>query len=191
MSRSCNNILSRNTANSNEGSGIRLISLNNNILSGNTANSNNWCGISIEDSGNNTTFHHNNLINNTFYNAYDDSTNQWDSGSEGNYWSDYNGTDPDGDGIGNDPYPIPGGESEDRYPLMQPWTDTPPQNGDLNHDGQITPADAAIALEIAAGGSASCDPATLAAADVSGDNRVTSLDALMILQAAAGVADSL
>ncbi len=48
-----------------------------------------------------------------------------------------------------------------------------------------TPADAAIALAIAAGGSASCDPATLAAADVSGDNRVTSLDALMILQAAA------
>ena len=58
--------------------------------------------------------------------------------------------------------------------------------GDLNGDDQITPADAAIALQIAVGGSASCDAATLAAADVSGDNRVTSLDALMILQAAAG-----
>ncbi len=58
--------------------------------------------------------------------------------------------------------------------------------GDLNGDDQITPADAAIALAIAAGGSASCDPVMLAAADVSGDNRVTSLDALMILQAAAG-----
>lgn len=33
-----------------------------------------------------------------------------------------------------------------------------------------------------AGGSASCNPATLAAADVSGDDRVTALDALMILQ---------
>jgi len=41
-----------------------------------------------------------------------------------------------------------------------------------------------IALQIAIG-SRPCDPATLAAADVSGDNRVTSLDALMILQAAA------
>jgi len=61
-----------------------------------------------------------------------------------------------------------------------------PVTGDLNGDGQITPSDAAIALEIATGGSASCDPTTLAAADVSGDNRVTSLDALMILQAAAG-----
>jgi hypothetical protein len=58
--------------------------------------------------------------------------------------------------------------------------------GDLNGDDILTPADAAIALEIAAGSSASCDDAMLAAADVSGDGRVTSLDALMILQAAAG-----
>jgi hypothetical protein len=54
-------------------------------------------------------------------------------------------------------------------------------DGDVNHDGVITPADAAIALEIAAG-SHPFDPA----ADVSGDDRVTSIDALMIMQAAAG-----
>ena len=53
-------------------------------------------------------------------------------------------------------------------------------NGDLNGDNQITPADAAIALRIAATG------AHDDAADVSGDGCVTSLDALMILQAAAG-----
>jgi S-layer protein (TIGR01567 family) len=58
-------------------------------------------------------------------------------------------------------------------------------NGDLNHDGILAPADAAIALEIAVG-SRPCDAAMLAAADVSGDGRVTSLDALMILQAVAG-----
>jgi len=52
--------------------------------------------------------------------------------------------------------------------------------GDLNADGILTPADAAIALQIAATG------AHNPAADVSGDDRVTSLDALMILQAAAG-----
>ena len=80
--------------------------------------------------------------------------------------------------------PIPGGVGIDHFPLMQPWT--PPQKGDLNGDDEITPADAAIALTIAAGGSASCNPATLAAADVSDDGIVTSLDALMILQAAAG-----
>ena len=54
------------------------------------------------------------------------------------------------------------------------------QKGDLNHDGDLTPADATIALQLAATG------AHNPAADVSGDDRVTSLDALMILQAAAG-----
>ena len=59
-------------------------------------------------------------------------------------------------------------------------TSDPVNKGDLNSDGSITPADAAIALQIAAIG------AHNDAADVSGDGAVTSLDALMILQAAAG-----
>jgi nitrous oxidase accessory protein NosD len=57
-----------------------------------------------------------------------------------------------------------------------------PKKGDLNRDGILTSADAAIALEIAAG-SRPRNAAMLAAADVSGDGCVTSLDALMILQA--------
>ena len=56
---------------------------------------------------------------------------------------------------------------------------TPQPLGDLNHDGVITPADAVIALQMAARGEYSED------ADVSGDHKVTSLDALLILQAAA------
>ncbi|MHC1574731.1 MAG: dockerin type I domain-containing protein [Candidatus Methanogasteraceae archaeon] len=56
-----------------------------------------------------------------------------------------------------------------------------PPKGDLNGDGEITAADAVIALAIAAG-SYPFD----ALADVSGDGQVTSLDALMILQAAGG-----
>jgi len=53
-------------------------------------------------------------------------------------------------------------------------------DGDLNSDGILTPADAAIALQLAASGG--YDPAT----DVNQDGRITSLDALMILQTAAG-----
>ena len=53
--------------------------------------------------------------------------------------------------------------------------------GDLNGDDKITPADAVIALQMAARGE------YLADADVSGDHKVTSLDALQILQMAAGV----
>jgi|LGVF01.1.fsa_nt_gb hypothetical protein len=59
-------------------------------------------------------------------------------------------------------------------------TSEPVNKGDLNSDGILTPADAAIALQLAATG------AHNPAADVSGDDRVTSLDALMIMQAAAG-----
>jgi len=180
MGSSSNNTLIGNTANSNNQYGIFMIySSNDNTLTDNIVNSNTYCGIYMGSSSNNTLYH-NNLINNTYHNAYDTDTNQWDSGSEGNYYSDYSGTDNNTDGIIDTPYPIPGGSSVDRYPLMHPWTGDTPQKGDLNSDHLLTPADAAIALRLAATG------AHDDAADVSGDGCVTSLDALMILQAAAG-----
>ena len=48
----------------------------------------------------------------------------WDNGEKGNYWSDYTGTDTDGDGIGDTPYVIDS-QNQDRYPLMQSAA-TPP-----------------------------------------------------------------
>jgi hypothetical protein len=63
---------------------------------------------------------------------------------------------------------------------MQPWTGDTSLKGDLNGDHLLTPADAAIALQIAASGGWNAD------ADVNGDRQITSLDALMIMQAAAG-----
>ena len=65
-------------------------------------------------------------------------------------------------------------------PVRLTVTSTPAQKGDLNNDNRITPADAAIALQLAAIG------AQNPVADVNDDGRVTSLDALMILQASAG-----
>ena len=187
---SSNNTLIDNTISNSNYFGIHLDSSSNNTLIDNTISNSNYFGIFLDLSSNNTLYH-NNLINNTLCNAYDTGTNQWDSCSKGNYWSDYREKYPgaveiDDSGIWNTPYDIPDCNNTDRYPLMHPWT-AASQKGDLNRDNRITPADAAIALTIAAGGdSASCDPTTLAAADVSGDNRITSLDALMILQAAAG-----
>ena len=52
-----------------------------------------------------------------------------------------------------------------------------PRPGDVNDDGHLTTADAAIVLKMAVSGEYS------EVADVSGDRAVTSLDALMILQA--------
>ena len=96
------------------------------MITGNNASNNDY-GIRMYDSSsNNNLLYHNNLIDNT-QNAYDYSTNYWDNGypSGGNYWDDYTGEDTDGDGIGDTSYPIPGGTNEDRYPLMDPWTEAP------------------------------------------------------------------
>jgi parallel beta-helix repeat protein len=64
-------------------------------------------------------FHHNNFIGNN-QNAYDSSMDVWDYEGMGNYWDDYTGKDENNGGIGDTPYDIPGGENQDRYPLMNP-----------------------------------------------------------------------
>jgi hypothetical protein len=74
--------------------------------------------------------HKNTLYHNNFIvphgKAFADSFNMWDNGKEGNYWVDYMGNDEDGNGIGDDPYYVPGGGGQDRYPLMNPVDHTPP-----------------------------------------------------------------
>jgi hypothetical protein len=45
--------------------------------------------------------------------------NVWDSGTTGNYWSNYTGVDNNGDGVGDTPYII-NRNNKDNYPLMEP-----------------------------------------------------------------------
>jgi nitrous oxidase accessory protein NosD len=56
-----------------------------------------------------------------------ESKHAWDNGKEGNYWSDYNGTDANKDGIGDMPY-IVDILNQDRYPLMQSLASPPTIN---------------------------------------------------------------
>jgi parallel beta-helix repeat protein len=74
------------------------------------------------------TIYENNLINNTNQvNAWT-SSNNWDYDSMGNYWSDYNGTDENNDGIGDTPYVISTSPEDygdaDNYPLIEPVDDS-------------------------------------------------------------------
>jgi hypothetical protein len=61
--------------------------------------------------------YYNNFMNNYTQVDVSGATAFWDNGSEGNYWSDYNGTDNNQDEIGDTPYIIDENNT-DHYPLM-------------------------------------------------------------------------
>ncbi len=98
------------------GSGIAGASGNNIIAENNITSSGD--GIWLQDASNNTIYH-NNFVGNTVQvdNFTPEDANFWDNGSEGNYWSNYNGTDANSDGVGDTPYVIDT-NNVDHRPLM-------------------------------------------------------------------------
>jgi parallel beta-helix repeat protein len=131
------NLIYDNTI-SNNNNGILLYISNKNIITNNKIKNNNY-GIYLDYDAllrrycKDNKIYHNNFIENT-HNAYDSSSedcnNKWYSTliHEGNYWSDYTEDDANGDGIGDTPYNILGGNNKDLYPLIKPCSGSSQQS---------------------------------------------------------------
>ena len=122
--------------------------------------SNNHYGILLSNSNKNTIYL-NNFIKNTINVHSHGSYNTWNSLTPityaynnstytnyiGNYWSDYNGTDTNGDGIGEIYYEID--EDKDYYPLVGPienYIKSEEICGDINSDGVTNMTDLYILI---------------------------------------------
>ena len=119
---SSNKIIGNNLENNSDG--LAFSHTQDNIITENSVTANHgwfmeftW-GIHFFDASNNVIFN-NNFIDNRAQVGIEDSSNMWDNGKIGNYWSDYDGTDANGDGIGDTPYEVDS-KNTDHYPLIKP-----------------------------------------------------------------------
>ena len=79
---------------------------------------NNYCVFGMRHNSIDNRIFHNNFINNSWIGTFDTCQNSMDNGvSEGNYWTSYNGTDTNNDGIGDTSYSLYP-NNKDTYPLM-------------------------------------------------------------------------
>lgn len=109
-----------------DGGGLLLGRGYNNIFTANYLANNTYgarIGSPYPERGDSNSVYHNNFIGNieqvrTDYTVY--GRDFWDKDGEGNYWSDYTGSDANRDGIGDTPYVIDE-MRRDNFPLMFPW----------------------------------------------------------------------
>jgi len=137
---SSNKVIGNNLENNSDG--LSFSHTQDNIITENNVTANHgwfleftW-GISFFDASNNLIFNNNFIDNYNDLGNYaqvgsEDSINMWDNGKIGNYWSDYDGTDANGDGTGDTPYEVDS-KNTDRHPLIKPsnisvyWQKTTP-----------------------------------------------------------------
>jgi len=106
--------------------GIFIMDSHNNTLDSNELSDNDH--FVVIDGGSSNRIYHNNVIDTQYRPSIHGAPDtMWDNGCEGNYWSNYNGTDLDNDGIGDTYLPW---EGVDNYPLMNLYWNP----GDIDHD---------------------------------------------------------
>jgi len=167
---SSDNNISANNITANNGDGILLWEFsNNNSIVGNTIE-NSMVGIYLQ-LGSNNSIYHNNFINNNHQvslGAYPARMNFWDDGypSGGNYWSDYADVDSysgpyqnetGSDGIWDHPYVIDA-NNQDRYPLVNPWTPTLPNQPPVAGEFSYYPINPKAGEQVIFDASSSYDP---------------------------------
>jgi len=129
-----NNATITNNLIMNNSDGIALGQYSNyNTISRNNISMND-CGLYIEYSTENVIYSNNIVDNDQQVNITFASANAWDNGCEGNFWSDYNGTDVDDDGVGDTFLPW---EGVDNYPLASAYWNP----CDINHDLEVNRTD--------------------------------------------------
>ncbi len=118
--------IAQNNITNNNYYGIRIVAYQNNRITENQI-SHNAIGIYLDEHPKNNAVYLNNVLQNS-ENIYDHgpiphfnppSLNIWDNGTKGNYWSNYNGTDANGDGVGDTPFIIDG-YNADNHPFVAP-----------------------------------------------------------------------
>ena len=141
-----NNVIFGNRITGFTGQAIRTVfrCLNNTIYGNYMAN--NGFAIALQTGAVNNTFYGNTFAADSCKIQISDNVDNtfWDNGTIGNYWCDYNGTDSNGDGIGDAPYIVEGYKwdndaggdvsfvsGQDNYPLMAPY--------DFEHDTIVLP----------------------------------------------------
>jgi nitrous oxidase accessory protein len=109
-------VIANNKMMNNGNGGIALTNSNNNTLSGNIIASNSLNGLYLSQSDYNVIVR--NSLQSNGRNVYvRNSTDYWDDGFEGNYWSNYTGVDADKDGVGDTPFVLDA-NNVDHHPLI-------------------------------------------------------------------------
>ena len=107
---SSENTIQNNTIVNNDWDGVYIGNdSNNNTVTENTVSDGGY-GVRIQDSTGNTVYMNN--FDSNYVQAFDDSNNQWDNGTTGNYYDDWGSTDP---------RPVDGGSNVDNYPSLTPF----------------------------------------------------------------------